>query len=572
MKEFMSKSSFSINDGYAKLIKKIEDRTLKSAVFGLGYVGWPLCKQIARSGFLVAGFDTDYKKIESLKRELEVNEDLDDDSDNALSDSSKESDWKDLIFLSGLLHDLGKCDIHKRLDKESSLPYTGDEQLEDKQAEYKETCVEDSQIDLFVVCVPTPLDENRKPDFTLVNQAARMISRLLKKNGHQIVILESTVSCGYTENEFRSILESKYSGQELIAGKDFYLGFAPERIDPGNKEYSIDNTPKIVSGINEESKSLIHKFYSMILSAPVYSANSCIEAELCKLLENSYRNVNIALIEEFAKIANKAGVSVHDVIDLAKTKPYGFEAFVPGLGIGGHCIPVDPHFLLESQAIQEQTYPLIETAISINDRQTKYCCDLIEEILSSNSIGISESKILILGIGYKPGMVDIRESPSIKLMNRLLTKEANVFYWDPLFKDENEIKSKLEIGISPQQSSGINERLINNENEEEKGKIEGIQRNEFVHSKVSNQLDKMRKPNKSDHTNQIHEFQGVINKVDEFDLIVIASLFSIDNSELEILITKSKLIFDPSALIKRRLKAKLNTEFETEDLNHIYTL
>lgn len=178
---------------------------------------------VNKSLVLVFGcwFDTDYKKIESLKRELEVNEDLDDDSDNALSDSSKESDWKDLIFLSGLLHDLGKCDIHKRLDKESSLPYTGDEQLEDKQAEYKETCVEDSQIDLFVVCVPTPLDENRKPDFTLVNQAARMISRLLKKNGHQIVILESTVSCGYTENEFRSILESNIQDKSLLLERIF---------------------------------------------------------------------------------------------------------------------------------------------------------------------------------------------------------------------------------------------------------------------------------------------------------------------------------------------------------------
>lgn len=365
-----------------QLLQKIADRTLVMGVIGLGYVGLPLAVEKARAGFRTIGFDIQRHKVDAVNRGENYIGEVVCETLGPLVKSGKLSATDDFSALGG--------------------------------------------VDFIAVCVPTPLDRFRQPDLSFLRGCAEALSQQLHPG--MVVVLESTTYPGTTEELLRPALEE---GSGLICGEDFYLGFSPERVDVGNLRYSLQNTPKVVSGIGEEAAEIIAAAYGAVLKQSVHIAPSPAVAEMEKLLENTYRSVNIALINELAMLCHEMKINVWDVIEAANTKPYGFQAFYPGLGPGGHCIPVDPCYL--SWKAREYGFhtTLIDCATAVNDRMPGYCVSRIAAMLGRVHKAINGSKILMLGVAFKQDVGDCRESPALRLLALLAGEGASLSYYDP---------------------------------------------------------------------------------------------------------------------------------------------
>lgn len=365
----------------SRLKEKLINKTAILGVIGLGYVGLPLAVEKAKAGFRTIGFDVQKSKVDKVNKGINyicdvINEDL------------------EAIVKSGLLSATSDFAIVANAD-----------------------CV--------CICVPTPLDRHQQPDISYVKSSAKSIVPYMHKD--MLIVLESTTYPGTTEEVLKPILES--SG--LKCGEDFYLAFSPERVDPGNIIFKTKNTPKVVGGITRECTEIAATLYESILEAPIHRVSSPAVAEMEKILENTYRNVNIGLINELTILCEKMNINIWEVINAANTKPYGFQAFYPGPGLGGHCIPLDPYYL--SWKAREYGFhtSMIESSMMINDRMPEYCVERVSKILNRYKKAMNGSKVLVLGVAYKQDIDDYRESPAIKVIEGLEREGADVVYYDP---------------------------------------------------------------------------------------------------------------------------------------------
>ena len=378
-------------------MKKIEERSIVVGVVGLGYVGLPLAVEKAKAGFKTIGFDVQAEKVDMVNA-----------GKNYIGDIV-DSDLEQLV-------------------KNDMLSATTDFSF-----------VKDT--DFIAICVPTPLDSHQEPDISYVKASTEAVSKYLTKD--TMVVLESTTYPGTTEELIKPILEK---GSGLKCGEDFYLGFSPERVDPGNLIYKTKNTPKVVGGIGREATEVIATMYRAVLEGDVYEVSSPAIAEMEKILENTYRNINIGLINELGRLCHEMGISVWEVVDAAKTKPYGFQAFYPGPGLGGHCIPLDPYYLTWKAREYGFHTTLIENSMVINDGQPSYCVDRAMHILNRHKKAINGAKVLVLGVAYKQDIDDYRESPAIHVIDELEKVGANVEFYDPWISQYRE-NGKTVIGL-----------------------------------------------------------------------------------------------------------------------------
>jgi len=364
------------------LIEKIKNKTAKIGVVGLGYVGLPLAVEKAKAGYEVTGFDIQEKKVDLVNK-----------GENYIGDI--------------LDQDLSEVVKNGKLRATSDFSFLRD-------------------IDCVAICVPTPLDLYKQPDISYVKSSVESIAVYLHKG--MLIILESTTYPGTTEELLKPILE-EMSG--LKCESDFYLAFSPERVDPGNLLYKTKNTPKVVGGIGRDSTEAAAALYRNVLHGEVYEVSCPAVAEMEKLLENAYRNINIALVNEMAIICDKMGINVWEVIEAAKTKPYGFQAFYPGPGVGGHCIPLDPFYLTWKAREFDYHTRLIEISGEINHYMPQYVVERAYRILNRFGKPLNGSKIFIFGIAYKQDIDDCRESPALKVIEALEKEGALVQYNDP---------------------------------------------------------------------------------------------------------------------------------------------
>ncbi|TDD76727.1 nucleotide sugar dehydrogenase [Actinomadura rubrisoli] len=352
-------------------------------VIGLGYVGLPLVREACRAGLEVGGFDRDARVVAGLK--------------------------------AGLSHidDVSPAEVEKMLGA-GFAPSLDENVLDGART--------------VVICVPTPLSDEGGPDLTAVRGAAETVARHLEPG--VLVVLESTTYPGTTEEVVRPILEK--SG--LVAGDEFHLAFSPERIDPGNPVYGVRNTPKIVGGLTPACASAASAFYGKFVDR-VVEAKGTREAEMAKLLENTYRHVNIALVNEMAVFCHELGIDLWDAIDCAATKPFGFQAFRPGPGVGGHCIPIDPNYL--SYKVRSLGYPFrfVELAQEINERMPRYVVERAQQLLNREGRALKGAKVLLLGVTYKADIADQRESPARPVARRLARLGADLSFHDPYVSD-----------------------------------------------------------------------------------------------------------------------------------------
>ena len=358
-------------------------------VVGLGYVGLPLAVESANAGLKVIGYDINSKRVHEINSGKSPIEDISDDELSKTSNNFIASD--DPSKLSNCHH--------------------------------------------IVISVPTPLTDYQ-PDLSYVESAAKSVGENLVSN--QVIILESTTYPGTTLEVLVPSLE-KYSN--LNAGSDFFVGYSPERIDPGNEEWKFKNTPKVISGINEDSLEKINLFYKKIIDETV-SVKGTREAEMVKLLENTYRHVNIALINELAMLCKMLEIDIWEVVNAAKTKPFGFQSFTPGPGVGGHCIPVDPEYLSFKTRQIGKPVRFVELAQEINNSMPAYVVSRVNELLNSQDKILRNSKILVLGVAYKKDISDMRESPALDILELLLEKNVKVSFYDP-FVDELNISGQI---------------------------------------------------------------------------------------------------------------------------------
>ncbi|MDK2992722.1 MAG: UDP-N-acetyl-D-glucosamine dehydrogenase [Clostridiales bacterium] len=366
----------------AKALKqKIENKTAQIGVIGLGYVGLPLAVEKAKAGYTVIGFDVQQKKVDMVNAGINY---IGDVVDQELTD----------LVMSGRLSataDYGRI----------------------------------KELDAVTICVPTPLDKYQQPDVSYVVNSVTSVAQNLHPG--MLVILESTTYPGTTEEVVKPILEDT----GLKCGKDFFLAFSPERVDPGNKEYHTKNTPKVVGGVTPECTEVAASLYRHVLEGEVFTVSSPAVAEMEKILENTFRNINIALANEMSILCRRMGIDVWEVIDAAKTKPYGFMAFYPGPGLGGHCIPIDPFYLTWKARGYDYHTRLIETAGEINNYMPEFVVERISEILNKDRKPLNGSKVLLLGAAYKKDIDDLRESPVLKIIEHLEKAQADVIYNDP---------------------------------------------------------------------------------------------------------------------------------------------
>lgn len=367
----------------AEIKQAIKDRALVCGTVGLGYVGLPLAVEKAKAGFKTIGFDVQQTKVDKVNA-----------GENYIGDVVQE--------------DLAALVSEGRLEATTDFSRV-------------------SECDFVAICVPTPLDIHQQPDTSYMENSAKEIAPYLKRG--VMVVLESTTYPGTTEDLIRPILEE---GSGLTCGTEFYLGFSPERVDPGNLIYKTKNTPKVVGAIGAEALDLIASVYESVLDGGVTRVSSPAVAEMEKILENTYRNVNIGLVNELAQLCDRMGIDIWEVIEAAKTKPYGFTAFYPGPGLGGHCIPLDPYYL--SWKAREYGFhtSMIEASMMVNDRMPEYCVERAERLLSDRSQkAICGANVLVLGVAYKQDIDDYRESPALRVIECLEKRGANVTYYDP---------------------------------------------------------------------------------------------------------------------------------------------
>lgn len=364
------------------LLKKIEEKTIRVGVVGLGYVGLPLAVEKAKAGFETVGFDVQTAKVEMVNA-----------GQNYIGDVV-DSDLAEIV-------------------KAGKLRATTDFSFI-------------KEMDFIAICVPTPLDTHQEPDISYVRSSSEAVAKHLK--AETMVVLESTTYPGTTEELIKPILEQ---GSGLVCGKDFYLGFSPERVDPGNLIYKTKNTPKVVGGVGKDATEVIAAMYRAVLDGDVKEVSSPAVAEMEKILENTYRNINIGLVNELARLCNRMGISIWEVVDAAKTKPYGFQAFYPGPGLGGHCIPLDPYYLTWKAREYGFHTTLIENSMVINDSQPEYCVERAMHVLNGQKKAINGAKVLVLGVAYKQDIDDYRESPALRVIDELNKVGAEVTYFDP---------------------------------------------------------------------------------------------------------------------------------------------
>ena len=362
------------------LRSRLQQRNAAAAVIGLGYVGLPLALEIASAGFKVVGIDVDQNKIATLKEGKSY---IGDVSDKTVDDAIKIGRFTPTADFSALRH-----------------------------------------VDTVSICVPTPLSKSRDPDISFILAATEQIRKYL--HAGQLIVLESTTYPGTTDELILPELEST----DLHVGKDFFLAFSPERIDPGNDLFNTRNTPKIVGGITAECTEIARVFYSQFIERVIaVSSTKC--AEMVKLLENTFRSVNIGMVNELALMCDVLGVDVYEVIDAAATKPFGFIPFYPGPGLGGHCIPIDPHYLAWKLKALNFQARFIGLAAEINGMMPSVVTTLVGEGLNRFSKSIRGSKVLIVGVAYKKNVSDCRESPALDVMRMLSNKGALLSYNDP---------------------------------------------------------------------------------------------------------------------------------------------
>ena len=365
------------------LLEKIRNKEIICGVVGLGYVGLPLAVEKAKAGYKTIGFDVQAEKVQMVN-----------DGHNYIGDVVNE-DLKQIVA-SGMLSATTDFSFVKN-------------------------------VDFIAICVPTPLDEHQQPDISYVRESAKSVAQYLKRG--TMVVLESTTYPGTTEELIKPILED---GSGLKCGEDFYLGFSPERVDPGNLIYKTKNTPKVVGAIGKDATEVIAEMYRHVLEGDVHEVSSPAVAEMEKILENTYRNINIGLVNELTILCHKMGISMWEVVDAAKTKPYGFQAFYPGPGLGGHCIPLDPYYL--SWKAREYGFhtSMIEASGMINDRMPEYTVDRCAEALNDRfGKALKNTKVLILGVAYKNDIDDYRESPALDVIKNFEKRGAEVVYFDP---------------------------------------------------------------------------------------------------------------------------------------------
>jgi UDP-N-acetyl-D-glucosamine dehydrogenase len=362
------------------LSEKIKRREAKIAIIGAGYVGLPLAIAFAEERFQVFAIDKDEKKVSQL------------------------------LAGESYIEDITSEQVKSALENGFLFPTTSDEVL--------------AEADVAIITVPTPVTRNKEPDLTFIEAAAESVAKHI--HSPMLISLESTTFPGSTE----TILLPRLSRDNLEVGKDFFLVFSPERINPGDKEHTLRKIPKIVGGITPQCTEMGHLLYSQIINEviPVSNAKT---AEMIKLYENAYRYVNIAFANEMAIVCRKLGIDIWEVIEGAKSKGFGFQAFYPGPGVGGHCIPVDPHYLRWHLKGIDHNELLLEIADSINMGMPSKIVEILIDVLNENGKPLNGSNILVLGVTYKKDIADLRESPAVKLMDILVEKKANFAYYDP---------------------------------------------------------------------------------------------------------------------------------------------
>jgi UDP-N-acetyl-D-glucosamine dehydrogenase len=363
------------------LLEKIESKNAVIGVVGLGYVGLPLAVEKAKAGYKVIGFDVQQKRVDMVN-----------DGINYIGDVVDEE--------------------LKQIIQSGQLSATVD---------YSKI----AEVDAVAICVPTPLDKYQQPDTTYVEASGKEIAKFLHPN--MLVVLESTTYPGTTEEVLQPILE----GTGLKVGEDFYLAYSPERVDPGNKTFNTKNTPKVVGGVSPTCTKVAAAMYRSVLEGDVHEVSSPKIAEMEKILENTFRNINIGLANEMAILCNKMGIDLWEVIEAAKTKPYGFMAFYPGPGLGGHCIPIDPFYLTWKAREYNYHTRLIEVAGEINNEMPNFVVDRTMKILNRYQKSLSGAKVLVLGVAYKKDIDDYRESPVMEIIKLLESYEANFELVDP---------------------------------------------------------------------------------------------------------------------------------------------
>ena len=366
------------------LKEKIKRREAKVAIIGAGYVGLPLAIAFAEEKFPVFAIDKDEKKVSKL------------------------------LAGESYIEDITSEQVKSALENKLLFPTTSDEVL--------------AKADVAIITVPTPVTRHKEPNLTYIIEAAEAVAKHL--HPQMLVSLESTTYPGTTEQ----ILLPKLTKENLEVGRDFFLVFSPERINPGDKEHTLRRIPKIVGGITPQCTEMGHLLYSQIINEviPVSNART---AEMIKLYENAYRYVNIAFANEMAIVCRKLGIDIWEVIEGAKSKGFGFQAFYPGPGVGGHCIPVDPHYLRWHLKGMDHNELLLEIADSINMGMPSKIVEILMEVLNEEGKPLKGSNILILGVTYKKDIADLRESPAVKLMDILGEKKANVAYYDPYISE-----------------------------------------------------------------------------------------------------------------------------------------
>jgi len=431
----------------SNILKKISEKTVIIGVIGLGYVGLPLAVTFARNGIKVLGFDKNEEKTKAVNSVKNYISDVSDsDLINTVIDSKKLSATADFSRI-------GECDA-------------------------------------VIICVPTPLDKFKKPDMSFIELSCIDIARNMKKG--TFISLESTTYPTTTENFMKPIIERESNMKE---GEDFWLCFSPERVDPGNKDYKTDNTPKVIGALGEEAKQIASALYSLAINS-LYIVSSPRVAEMVKILENTYRLVNISLINELALLSGKMNIDIWEVIEAAKSKPYGFQAFYPGPGIGGHCIPLDPFYLEHIAKNYNFELSMIHTAGAVNDRMPHRMMNKISFALNRFKKSLNGSTILFLGIAYKPDINDARESPALLVMEQVKKKGANVLYHDPYIQEvsdehnnyyasfelTDDLLSSADCVVITTNHSCFNEKLIT-----EKAKLIVDMRNAIKKVKIENE-------------------------------------------------------------------------------------
>ena len=364
-----------------ELISKLKNKNARVAILGLGYVGLPLAVVFAEAGFKVTGIDPDAGKVDSLKGGISYIPDV-------------------------------KTESVAKLIKSGHLTATTDFSVL-------------KEMDAVSICVPTPLRQTGDPDMSFIISAADELSKYMHKG--MVVVLQSTTYPGTT----RELLLPKLSNENgLKVGEDFFLAFSPERVDPGRVDFTTKNTPKVMGGITEACGEVATAWYEGAIEV-VHRVSSAEAAEMAKLLENTFRMINIGLVNELAMMCERLGVDVWEVIDAAATKPFGFMKFTPGPGLGGHCIPIDPLYLSWKMKSFNYNARFIELASEINTNMPRYVVERIMDALNDKSKALKGSKILVLGVAYKPDVSDVRESPALDVIGLLQNKGAKVEYHDP---------------------------------------------------------------------------------------------------------------------------------------------